>query len=298
MLEQRSSHGTDGSVGVPTGFVDLDRMLVGLMPGDLVVIGGRPGMGKSLFGMLIGLAIARSGAPVVPFSVEMRYHEIIERLISSTAKIPGAALKTGDLSDDQWTDLMTDAGSLAELPIILDDSPRLRMSEIRARAWRVKRKEGSLGAVIVDYVQLLDGEGMRESRQSEISEITRELKILAGELGCAVIALAQLNRNLESRVDKRPQLADLKDSGSFEQDADKVFFVYRDEVYDENSPHKGIAEIIVAKHRNGPLGTIRLQFEGQFTAFRDLARDLPALPAGDPIGERPALDRPVHGRDF
>ncbi len=259
--------------GLPTGFDDLDDMTSGLQGGDLIIVAGRPSMGKTTFAMNIGENVAiRTHKPVLVFSMEMPDEQLALRMMSSLGRIDQKDLRTGKLSDEDWPRLTSAVVMLSEAPVYIDDTPALSPTEVRARARRLKRKEG-LGLVIVDYLQLMQVPGNSENRATEISEISRGLKALAKELSVPVIALSQLNRSLEQRPNKRPVMSDLRESGAIEQDADIIMFIYRDEVYDKESPDKGIAEIIIAKHRNGPIGTVRLTFQGQHTRFDNFAPD-------------------------
>ncbi len=262
----------DAVTGLPTGFVDLDRLMAGLQPNAMYVVGARPGMGKTAF--LLGLATnaAKVGHPVLLFSLEMSSLELSQRILISEAKVDSTRIKTGNLHEDDWNRIAQATGTLAETPIYIDDYPQTSVMEIRAKARRLKSSIGELGLVAVDYVQLMSGRARPESRQQEVSEISRNLKILARELECPVIALAQLNRKLEERADKRPMLSDLRESGSLEQDADAVFLLYRDEMYNPESQDQGMAEVIVAKHRSGPTGVVKLAFLGRFTRFENMAR--------------------------
>jgi len=211
--------------------------------------------------------------PVLFFSLEMGHLELTQRLLCSEAKVDASRLRNGNLSDDDWPKISRAVGQLAEAPIWIDDNPNLTVMEIRAKARRLKARLGDLGVIFVDYLQLMSGSGRAESRQIEISEISRSLKILARELETPVVALSQLSRNLEQRADKRPMLADLRESGAIEQDADVVMFLYRDEIYDPESSDIGTSEVIIAKHRNGPTGTVRLAFIGNFTKFANMAKN-------------------------
>lgn len=271
-LEQLAENG--GQLrGLPTGYLDLDELLLGLQPEGLYVIGARPAMGKSTIGMGIAAnAAIRCGKPVLVCSLEMSKLELSKRLLSAEALVDSTRLKTGNLGEAEWNRISQAVGRMAEAELHIFDSPNLTVMEIKAKARRLKARFGEIGVVVVDYIQLMTGRNSAESRQVQVSEISRGLKILARELECPVVALAQLNRSLEQRIDKRPVLSDLRESGSLEQDSDVVLFVYRDEVYDEHSPDKGVAEIIVAKHRNGPIGRVRLAFRGQYTRFDNMAR--------------------------
>lgn len=264
----------DAITGTPSGFTDLDKMLSGLQPNALLVVGARPAMGKTSFALGMaasGAMDARRGLPVLVFSLEMGKLELTQRLICSTARVDSSKLRNGSLSGGDWSKLVAAAGKLAEAPIWIDDNPGLTVNEIRAKSRRLKSEVGSLGLIVVDYIQLMTGRSNAESRQVEVAEISRGLKLLARELEVPVVALAQLNRGLEQRADKRPMLADLRESGSLEQDADVVMFIYRDEVYNPESPDKGMAEVIVAKHRAGATGTVRLAFNGRYTSFDNMA---------------------------
>ncbi|RMH69675.1 MAG: replicative DNA helicase, partial [Actinomyces sp.] len=260
--------------GTPTGFVDLDDLLSGLQPNALVIVGARPSMGKTAFALgLAAHAAVREGRPVLLFSLEMSHLEITQRLLAAEANVDAKGLRDGDLDESDWTRISKALGRLSDAPIWIDDNPNLTVMEIRAKARRLQSKVGSLGMVVVDYLQLMTGRSSAENRQVEVAEISRGLKILARELECPVVGLSQLSRNLESRQDKRPILADLRESGSIEQDADVVMFIYRDEVYHPGDPEtEGKAEIIVAKHRSGPTGTIELAWLPRYTAFRNFSR--------------------------
>ncbi len=259
--------------GVPTGFLDLDKLTAGFQPSDLVIVAGRPSMGKTALCLnLARYAAVESQIPVAVFSLEMAKEQIAFRLLGTEAKIEFGRLRSGALTREEWPRLTRAAGTLARAPIFVDDTPALAVAELRAKARRLKA-EHHLGMVIVDYLQLLRGRANTERREQEISEISRTLKAIAKELSVPVIALSQLNRQVESRGDRRPQLSDLRESGAIEQDADVILFVYRDEVYHPDSEDKGIAEVIVGKQRNGPTGFVKLAFLGPFTAFENLARD-------------------------
>jgi replicative DNA helicase len=259
--------------GVPTGFVDLDKMTAGLQPSELVIVAGRPSMGKTALCLnLARYAAVEAQVPVAVFSLEMSKEQIAFRLLGTEAKIEFGRLRSGALARDEWPRLTRAAGTLARAPIFVDDTPALGIAELRAKARRLKR-EHKLGLVIVDYLQLLRGRRDAERREQEISEISRSLKALAKELSVPVVALSQLNRQVESRGDRRPQLSDLRESGAIEQDADVIAFIYRDEVYHPDTTEKGVAEVIIGKQRNGPTGVVRLAFLDRFTAFENLARD-------------------------
>ena len=257
--------------GVPTSFTDFDEMTSGLQPSDLVIIAGRPSMGKTTFAMNIAEnAATQSGLPVAVFSMEMPGDQLAMRMMSSLGRIDQHKIRTGKLEDEDWPRLTNAVGILAEVPLYIDDTPGLSPNELRARARRLAREnDGQLGLIVIDYLQLMQLPGNTENRAAEISEISRSLKSLAKELNVPVIALSQLNRSLEQRPNKRPVMSDLRESGAIEQDADVIVFIYRDEVYNEDSPDKGTAEIIIGKQRNGPIGTVRLTFLGQYTRFEN-----------------------------
>jgi len=258
--------------GVPTGFADLDKMTSGFQPGDLVVVAGRPSMGKTALALNIGEYVAlNTGMPVAVFSMEMGASQLAMRLIGSVGKLDQHKLRTGRLQNDDWDRLSNALGRLNEAPILIDETPALNAIEVRSRARRLMRQYGKLGLVIVDYLQLMQATTQGENRATEISEISRSMKSLAKELSVPVVALSQLNRSLEQRPNKRPVMSDLRESGAIEQDADVIVFIYRDEVYNAESPDKGTAEIIIGKQRNGPIGTVRLTFLGEFTRFESFA---------------------------
>src|SRR5438067_880699 len=262
-------------IGLPTGYADLDTLLSGLQPSALLVVGARPSMGKTAFALGIARhAAIRVSKPVLLFSLEMSQLEVTERIMAAEANVDSKKLRNGRLAAGDWTRIQHAAGRMASAPLYVDDNASVTVMDIRAKARRLKSRVGNLGVIIVDYIQLMTGRGDRENRQVEVSEISRNLKILARELETPVIALAQLNRQLETRADKRPMLADLRESGSIEQDADVVMFLYRDEVYNPDAIEtKGIAEVIVAKHRSGPTDTIRLAWLAQSARFENMGRD-------------------------
>ncbi|MCU0766624.1 MAG: replicative DNA helicase [Gammaproteobacteria bacterium] len=265
----------DPITGVSTGFSDLDDMTSGLQPADLVVIAGRPSMGKTSFAMNIAENVAiKTRKPVAVFSMEMPGESLTMRMMSSLGRIDQHRVRTGRLEDDEWPRLTSAVSLLADAPIFIDDTAALTPTEVRARARRLTREEGELGLIVIDYLQLMQAPTEGETRATEISIISRSLKALAKELNVPVIALSQLNRNLEQRPNKRPVMSDLRESGSIEQDADLVVFIYRDEVYHEDSQDKGVAEIIIGKQRNGPIGTVRLTFLGQYTKFENFIDDV------------------------
>ncbi|CAM4102135.1 replicative DNA helicase [Bordetella muralis] len=253
--------------GVPTGFADLDKMTSGLQPGDLVIVAGRPSMGKTSFSMNIGEHVAiEQGLPVAVFSMEMGAVQLAMRMLGSVGMLDQHRMRTGKLVADDWPRVTHAVQLMQDAQVYIDETPALSAMEVRARARRLARQCGQLGLIIIDYMQLMAGSG-GENRATEISEISRSLKGLAKELGCPLIALSQLNRSLEQRPNKRPVMSDLRESGAIEQDADLILFIYRDEVYNPDSPDKGTAEIIIGKQRNGPIGTVRLTFQGSSTRF-------------------------------
>lgn len=258
--------------GLPTGFLDLDEKTAGLQPSDLIIIASRPGMGKTSLVLNIAQHVALTEKiPVAIFSLEMSRLQLAQRLMCSEARIDASALRTGSLRDDDWPKLSRAMGRLADAPILIDDTANITAMEIRAKARRLMAQY-KLGLVVVDYLQLMQGERRSENRQQEISDISRSLKILGRELNIPIIAVSQLSRQVEHRERKRPVLADLRESGAIEQDADLVTFIYREEYYDKDSADKGVAELIIAKHRNGPTGEIRLAFMPQYTKFANLAK--------------------------
>jgi replicative DNA helicase len=262
--------------GVPTGFVDLDRMTSGLQPGDLIIVAGRPSMGKTAFSVNIGEHVSTdSGLPVAIFSMEMGGSQLAMRMLGSVGRLDQHRLRTGRLNDEDWPRLTHAIQKMNDAQIFIDETPALSSIELRARSRRLARQCGKLGLIIVDYLQLMSANSPGENRATEISEISRNLKGLAKELNCPVIALSQLNRSLEQRPNKRPVMSDLRESGAIEQDADLILFIYRDEVYNPDSPEKGMAEIIIGKQRNGPIGSVRMTFLGQFTKFENYTGSAP-----------------------
>ena len=261
---------SEGNVtGVPTGFDKFDEATTGLHAGELIIVAGRPSMGKTTFAMNIAEnAAIGSKVPVAVFSMEMPGEQLAMRMISSLGRIDQHHIRTGQLTDEDWPRITSAVHMLSEASLFIDDTPAMSPNEVRARARRMKRKHG-LGLVVVDYLQLMQVHGGSENRATEISEISRGLKALAKELNVPVIALSQLNRSLEQRPDKRPIMSDLRESGAIEQDADLIVFIYRDEVYNDDSPDKGMAEIIIAKQRNGPIGKSVLTFLGKYTKFEN-----------------------------
>lgn len=270
MLYQKEGHIT----GASTGFTDFDDMTSGLQLSDLIIIAGRPSMGKTTFAMNIAEHVAiKERLPVAVFSMEMPGEQLAMRMMSSLGRIDQHRVRTGKLEDDEWPRMTSAINILAETRLFIDDTAALTPTEVRARCRRLAREHGQLGLVVLDYLQLMQSSGGGENRVAEISEISRSLKALAKELNVPVVALSQLNRNLEQRPNKRPVPSDLRESGSIEQDADLIVFIYRDEVYHPDSPDKGTAEIIIAKQRNGPIGTVRLTFLGQYTRFENFIAD-------------------------
>lgn len=263
----------DPITGIATGYHDFDEKTSGLQRSDLVIVAGRPSMGKTTYAMNIAEHVAiKSRQPVLIFSMEMPGEAIVMRLLSSLCRIDQLRIRTGKLHDEDWPRISSTVSMLSESPLFIDDTPALGPAELRARARRLAKEHGQLGLIVVDYLQLMQVPGFNENRTAEISEISRSLKSLAKELNVPVIALSQLNRSLEQRADKRPVMSDLRESGAIEQDADLIVFIYRDEVYNDNSPDKGTAEIIIAKQRNGPIGKVRLTFLGQYTCFENFSR--------------------------
>ncbi len=259
--------------GVPTGFADLDGKTSGLQPGDLIIVAGRPSMGKTAFSLNIGEHVAiDQGLPVAVFSMEMGGAQLAMRMLGSVGRLDQHKVRTGQLGDDDWPRLTHAIAKMQDAQLFIDETPALNSLELRSRARRLAKKCGKLGLIIIDYIQLMAATSNGENRATEISEISRSLKALAKELQCPVIALSQLNRSLEQRPNKRPIMSDLRESGAIEQDADVILFIYRDEVYNPDSPDKGTAEIIIGKQRNGPIGSVQLAFIGEYTKFDNLAR--------------------------
>ena len=256
--------------GIPTGFIDLDYKLSGLQNSDLILIAARPAMGKTSFALNIAQNIAiKKNVPVAIFSLEMSKEQLVNRMLCCEAMVDAQKIKTGKLDDGDWAKIAEVLGTLSEAPIYIDDTPGTSVSEIGAKCRRLKL-EKNLGVVVIDYLQLMQGRGRSESRQQEISEISRSLKMLAKELNVPVITLSQLSRAAEQRQDHRPMLSDLRESGAIEQDADIVMFLYRDDYYNEATEKKNVSEIIIAKHRNGSTGTIELAWLSQYTKFGNL----------------------------
>jgi replicative DNA helicase len=276
ILHQR--YESKGSVtGLATGFADLDELTAGLQPSDLIIVAARPSMGKTALAVNFAEhAAMRSKKAVAIFSMEMSASQLAFRLISSLGRINQQHLRTGDIQEEEWPRVTSAITMLSDAKIFIDDTPALSPAELRARARRLKR-EHDLGLIVIDYLQLMAVPGNKENRATEISEISRGLKALAKELNIPVIALSQLNRSLEQRTDKRPVMADLRESGAIEQDADVILFIYRDEYYNPESSDKGLAEIIIGKQRNGPTGTVKLTFLGQYTKFENFASEAYAI---------------------
>ncbi len=261
-------------IGLSSGFRDLDRMTAGFQNSDLIIIAGRPAMGKTSFALEIAGHVAlHAKRPVAFFSLEMPGNSLAIRLLSSFGRIDQHRLRTGRLVEEEWPRIIQALNQLRHAPLLIDDGSTLSPTDLHARARRLKRDQGDLALIIIDYLQLMQVPGHRENRTAEISEISRALKLLARDLQVPVIALSQLNRGLENRADRRPLMSDLRESGSIEQDADLILFIYRDEVYHPDTKDKGIAEIIIAKHRNGPTGTVNLTFLKQFTKFENYIPD-------------------------
>jgi replicative DNA helicase len=258
--------------GLATGFDDLDRKTAGLQPSDLVIVAGRPSMGKTAFAMnMVEHAVMEGTGAVLVFSLEMPAEQLVMRLLSSLGRIDQTRLRTGEMHEDDWPRFSGAVAQLRDKRLYIDDTPAISPQELRSRARRIAREANGLSMIVVDYLQLMRGSGNNENRTNEISEISRSLKAIAKEMRCPLVALSQLNRSLEQRTDKRPLMADLRESGAIEQDADLILFVYRDEVYHPDTADKGTAEIIIGKQRNGPIGSIRLAFLGNLTKFENLA---------------------------
>ncbi len=273
-VQELAESGAGEVTGVPTGFFDMDRMTAGLQPGDLIILAARPSMGKTAFALNIGEHVAvKEGLPVVVFSMEMGASQLALRMVGSLGRIDQQHLRTGALRDEEWGRLSEAVDQLRNVSLFIDETPALTSAELRARARRQARQCGKLGLIVIDYLQLMSGSGgsAGENRATEISEISRSLKALAKELQCPVIALSQLNRSVETRTDKRPMMSDLRESGAIEQDADVIMFIYRDEYYNKETKEPGVAEIIIGKQRNGPVGTVKLAFLRPLTKFENLA---------------------------
>ena len=264
----------NGVTGVPSGYSDLDQKTAGLQPGDLIIIAGRPSMGKTSLALNIAEHVGmEAGLPVAIFSMEMGAAQLTMRLLGSVGKLDQHKMRIGQLEDEDWPKLTNALGVLNEAPIFIDEGSALNSYEVRARARRLHRQQGKLGLIVIDYIQLMSSanEQSTENRATEVSEISRSLKALAKELNVPVVALSQLNSSVESRPDKRPMMSDLRESGAIEQDADVIMFIYRDEVYNPETAEKGVAEILLSKQRNGPTGTVKLTFLGQYTRFENYA---------------------------
>ena len=278
-IEKRAESG-ESITGVATGFTDFDKNTLGLQGGDLIIIAGRPSMGKTAFAINIAeYASIKNDTITAIFSMEMSGEQLSTRLISSMGRINSSKIRAGKLTDDDWPRLTNAIALLSKTNIFIDDTPALTPTDIRARARRLKREKG-LDLIVIDYMQLMQLSNSSENRATELSEISRSLKALARELDVPVVALSQLNRSLENRTDKRPIMSDLRESGAIEQDADVISFIYRDEVYNEDSPDKGTAEIIVAKQRNGPIFKTKLTFLGECTRFENFQSDFYSKPEG------------------
>ena len=267
-------HQSDGDItGISSGFVEFDKLTAGLQPGDLVIVAGRPSMGKTTFAVnMAENAAIGAKVPTAIYSMEMPAQQLAFRMISSLGRVDQTHLRTGKFPDEDWSRINTAVQLMSDAPIFIDDTPGLSPTEIRARARRLQREHG-LGLIVVDYLQLMTVPGNKENRATEISEISRSLKALAKELSVPVIALSQLNRSVEQRQDKRPVMSDLRESGAIEQDADVIIFIYREEVYNQETPRKGIADISIAKQRNGPIGDFPLTFVGRYTKFENWVPD-------------------------
>jgi len=269
-IEAISNRGGE-MVGVPTGFAELDKLTNGLHPGQMVILAARPAIGKSTLGLdLARAASIKNGLASVIFSLEMSRNEIVMRLLSAEAQVPLHHMRAGTMSDADWTKLASKMGVVSDAPLFIDDSPNMTLMEIRAKCRRLKQRH-DLRLVIVDYMQLMTSGKRVESRQQEVSEFSRSLKLLAKELGVPVVAISQLNRGPEQRTDKKPMLSDLRESGSLEQDADMVILLHREDFYEKESPRAGEADFIVAKHRNGPTQTVTVAFQGHYSRFVDMA---------------------------
>ncbi|GEK10820.1 replicative DNA helicase [Pseudoalteromonas sp. McH1-7] len=272
-IEELYQSPQDGVTGVSTGYGDLDKMTAGMQPSDLIIVAARPSMGKTTFAMnLAEHAAMTQDKPVLIYSLEMPSEQIMMRMLASLGRINQTKVRTGQLDDDDWARLSSTMGLLMEKgKMYIDDASGLTPTDVRSRARRIARDHGGISMIMVDYLQLMRVPSLSDNRTLEIAEISRSLKALAKELQCPVIALSQLNRTLEQRADKRPVNSDLRESGSIEQDADLIMFIYRDEVYNDDSPDKGTAEIIIGKQRNGPIGKVRLTFQGQYSRFDNYA---------------------------
>jgi len=262
----------EGVTGIPSGFTKFDEMTSGMQRGELLILAGRPSMGKTILGMNMAVNAAREGHSVGIFSLEMSAEQLVLRMLSSESKIPHQKIRNASITSEEWLELTNTAGRLAEAKIFIDDSPSLSILELRAKARKLKAKS-DINLLVIDYLQLIHGSGRHENRTQEISEISRSLKALAKELSIPILALSQLSRQLESRMDKRPQLSDLRESGAIEQDGDVIFFIYRDVIYNPDTETPDLSEIIIGKQRNGPIGTFYARFSGETTSFEDLAEE-------------------------
>lgn len=272
MEELLAREGDSDITGVPSGFTDMDRMTSGLQPGDMIVVAGRPSMGKTAFALNIAEHVGvEQGQPVAIFSLEMSGPQLAMRFLSSVGRIDQSKLRTGRLTDEEWDRMTVALGKLHEAPIHIDETGAINSTDLRARARRLHRQFGKLGLIVIDYLQLMSSNRDGENRATEISEISRSIKSLAKELQVPIIALSQLSRKVEERNDKRPLMSDLRESGAIEQDADIIIMMYRDEYYNKDTQDKGTAEAIIGKHRNGPVGTVRLTFLGEYTRFENYA---------------------------
>lgn len=275
----------DDLTGLTSSFTDLDAKTAGLQNSDLIIVAGRPSMGKTTFAMnIVENAAIIGDAPILVFSLEMPAEQLMMRMLASLGRIDQTRVRTGKLEQDDWPKLTGAVNLLKDKPLYIDDTPGLSPTEMRTRARRIAREHGKIGLVMIDYLQLMQVKGFTEGRTAEISEISRSLKALAKELECPVVALSQLNRGLEQRPNKRPVNSDLRESGAIEQDADVIMFIYRDEVYNEDSPDKGKAEIIIGKQRNGPIGTVRVAFVGKYSRFEDLVHSYDEYDEYDDMG--------------
>lgn len=267
-------HQSDGDItGIPSGYTEFDKLTAGLQAGDLIIVAGRPSMGKTALAVNIAEnAAIGTKVPTAIFSMEMPSQQLAFRMISSLGRVDQSHLRTGQFPDEDWSRINTAVQLMSDAPLFIDDTPGLSPTEIRARARRLQREHG-LGLIVVDYLQLMQVPGNKENRATEISEISRNLKALAKELALPIIALSQLNRSVEQRTDKRPVMSDLRESGAIEQDADVIVFIYREEVYNKETPRKGIADVTIAKQRNGPIGDFPLTFVGRYTKFENWVPD-------------------------
>lgn len=284
-------HSDSPITGLPTGYTDFDNMTAGLQESDLIIIAGRPSMGKTGLAMNVAEHAAIYGdKPVLVFSMEMPGEALALRMLSSLGRIDQHRLRSGKLHDDDWPRISNAVSLLSQAKLFIDDTAGLTPSEVRSRARRLAREHGQLGLIVIDYLQLMHSGGRHDNRSAELSEISRSLKGLAKELNVPLIALSQLNRSLEQRADRRPVMSDLRESGAIEQDADLIAFIYRDEVYHPDTREKGIAEILIRKQRNGPIGNIKLAFLGQYTRFENLSREAFHVPAGQSANTGEAMN--------